>query len=71
LRAYDFEELIIDLLRRWTIPVLKVGLGVLFLWFGALNLFGGIPVGAYVRQAYPFFPFKPFFAMLLLTLQSK
>jgi len=64
LRAYDFEELLIDSLRRWSIPVLRVGLGVVFLWFGALKLFGGSPVGALVRQAYPFLPFGPFFAML-------
>jgi len=29
-------------LARWGIPVLRVGLGVVFLWFGALKFFPGV-----------------------------
>ena len=31
-------------LRRWSIPALRVSLGIVFLWFGALKVFGITPV---------------------------
>lgn len=38
------DEVIIPTLRRWAIPVLRVGLAVVFIWFGALKIFGVSPV---------------------------
>ena len=35
---------IVSFLRRWAIPALRVSLGVVFLWFGALKIFDITPV---------------------------
>jgi putative oxidoreductase len=57
LRGADWERLLIGLLHRWSIPALRVGLGLVFLWFGVLKLLGSSPIAAMVRQSYPFLPF--------------
>jgi len=30
---------------RWSLPILQFGLGVVFIWFGALKIFGVSPAG--------------------------
>jgi len=60
----DFEDFLITLLRTWSIPALRVALGVIFLWFGALKLLGVSPVLSLVQQTYPFVPVHPFFFVL-------
>ncbi len=37
-------------LRRWSIPTLRVSLGIVFVWFGALKVFDVTPVAALVRR---------------------
>lgn len=64
LRLAEFEGVLLGSLRRWSIPLLRVGMGVIFLWFGALKLLGHSPVASLVRQSYPFLPFEPFFVLL-------
>ena len=41
---------IIPFLRRWSIPILRVSLGVVFLWFGALKIFDITPVADLVAD---------------------
>lgn len=38
------------LLRRWSIPALRVSLGLVFLWFGALKVFDITPVADLVAD---------------------
>lgn len=44
------DEVIIPALRRWAIPVLRIGLAVVFIWFGALKVFGVSPVSDLVAS---------------------
>ena len=60
----DFDDFVITLLRTWSIPSLRVALGVIFLWFGALKLLGVSPVLSLVQQTYSFIPAHPFFFVL-------
>ena len=41
---------IVSFLRRWSIPMLRVSLGVVFLWFGALKIFDVTPVADLVSD---------------------
>jgi len=41
---------IVPFLRRWSIPILRVSLGVVFLWFGALKIFDITPVADLVAD---------------------
>lgn len=42
---YDsIDRRITSLLRRWSLPALRVSLGVVFVWFGALKIAGATPV---------------------------
>jgi uncharacterized membrane protein YkgB len=59
-----WDEPIIAFLHRWSIPALRVALGLVFIWFGALKLFGVSPVIPMLRQTYGFLPL-PLFAPLL------
>lgn len=48
-----FDELdvrVIDLLARWAIPLLRVSLGVVFLWFGGLKIAQVSPVADLVAR---------------------
>lgn len=60
--AYD--ERFITLMRRCGIPCLRIALGVVFLWFGALKIFGVSPVLGLIQSAYPFMPYPDFVLFL-------
>src|SRR5438046_1333983 len=62
--ASDFDDFLITLLQTWSIPALRLALGVIFLWFGALKLLGISPVLSLVQQTYSFIPVRPFFLVL-------
>lgn len=38
------DDVLIPWLQRWSIPVLRVSLAVVFVWFGALKIVGDSPV---------------------------
>ena len=59
-----FDAIIVPAMRRWSIPALRVALGVVFLWFGALKIFGVSPVKGLVMASYPFMPYPVFFIFL-------
>lgn len=43
-----YDRLIIRFLQVWSIPLLRVSLGIVFVWFGALKVFGVTPVSELV-----------------------
>ena len=59
-----FDERFIGLMRAHGVWVLRVSLGVVFLWFGALKLLGVSPVSGIIATAYPLFPTESFIIAL-------
>jgi putative oxidoreductase len=60
----QLDELILNLLRRWSITALRLALGSVFLWFGALKVFGSSPVAALIQETYSFMPVSIFVLVL-------
>ena len=57
------DAAMIRFMAAWGIWLLRICLGVVFIWFGALKVFGYSPVVALVASAVPWFPpevFVPF-----------
>jgi putative oxidoreductase len=49
-RFDDLDRRVIDVLAQWAIPLLRVSLGVVFLWFGALKIARVSPVADLVAR---------------------
>ena len=64
MRVSGLDDFAITLLRTWSIPALRVALGVIFLWFGALKVLGVSPVLLLVQQTFSLVPVRPFFFVL-------
>jgi uncharacterized membrane protein YkgB len=45
---------------RYTVPLLRISLGVVYIWFGALKVADATPVGQLVAKTVPFLPEKFF-----------
>ena len=58
--ALEWHDFFLGLLRRWSIPALRLALGLIFLWFGALKLFGASPVMKILEHTYWFLPVRSF-----------
>jgi len=56
----DFHDYLLGLLHRWSIPTLRLALGLVFLWFGCLKLFGASPVMKLLEDTYFFLPVRSF-----------
>ena len=39
-----FDRMVVTALQRWSIPLLRISLGIVFLWFGALKVLRVTPV---------------------------
>ena len=50
----DLERHTVAVLRRVAIPMLRVSLGLVFVWFGALKVLNMTPVGELVAGTLPF-----------------
>jgi uncharacterized membrane protein YkgB len=61
---FRLDELLIAVLRRWSITILRLALGSVFLWFGALKIFGASPVILLLQQTYSFLPLHIFIFVL-------
>ena len=59
-----FDRIFVQVLRRSGIPVLRVCLGIVFFWFGALKVLGVSPVAGIIHTAYPFMPYPAFILVL-------
>ncbi len=60
----NIDALIIEWLQRWGIAVLRIMLGVVFLWFGILKLYGASAVTDIVATTYNFLPNETFMGIL-------
>lgn len=60
----SIDHLFITEMHHWGIPFLRVALGIVFLWFGALKLIGMTPVQSLVEETYWFFPYHSFIIIL-------
>ncbi len=61
-RALDRQ--IADTMERWGVPVLRVALGVVFVWFGALKIVGTSPAAELVANTVFFLPPELFVPIL-------
>ena len=59
-RVIEWHNRLVCLLHKWSIPALRVTLGLIFLWFGALKLFSASPVLVILKQTCPFIPLHTF-----------
>lgn len=59
------DQHLIQFFRTYSLPAARLGLFVVFFWFGLLKLLGLSPAGALVEQLYqatiPFIPFAAFY----------
>ena len=46
----QLDRAVLTALRRWSIPVLRVSLGIVFVWFGALKVLNITPVTELVAE---------------------
>jgi uncharacterized membrane protein YkgB len=53
---YARLETILAAVQRFTLPFLRVSLGIVYIWFGALKLTDSTPVGQLVAKTVPFLP---------------
>jgi uncharacterized membrane protein YkgB len=60
----ELDNLLLSSLRRWSITALRLALGSVFLWFGALKIFGNSPVASLIRETYTFVPVSTFILVL-------
>lgn len=52
----DVVDLTIAVIKPVSIPLLRVALGVVYVWFGALKVFGVSPIADLVAAMLPFLP---------------
>jgi uncharacterized membrane protein YkgB len=60
----NLDEFLVAVLHRWSIPALRVALGLVFMWFGALKTLGVSPVEKLIHQSYTFLPLHQFVLIL-------
>ena len=60
----EWHDHLLGLLHGWSIPALRLALGLVFLWFGALKLLGASPVVNMLEHTYGFLPVRSFAAAL-------
>ncbi len=58
--AREWHDYFLGLLHRRSVPALRVALALIFLWFGALKLFGASPAVKIIEHTYWFLPVKTF-----------
>jgi len=49
-----WDDSVLAALHRWSVPALRIALGLVFLWFGALKVFGVSPITPMLRETYRF-----------------
>lgn len=56
----ECHDYLLGRLHRWSIPALRLALGLIFVWFGALKLLGASPVMNILAHTYWFLPVRTF-----------
>ena len=46
----EIDSLLIERLNNWSLPVLRISLGIVFIWFGALKPFGDSPANEVITK---------------------
>jgi uncharacterized membrane protein YkgB len=64
LTVSHLDELLRTVLNRWSITALRVALGLVFIWFGTLKIFGISPVTALIQETFTFLPIQLFLPIL-------
>lgn len=59
-----YEQAITAFLRRWSLPLLRVSLGIVYVWFGALKIAGASPVLGLIQNLYSSYP-EPLFCVII------
>ena len=49
-RMHAIDRRVSTFFRRWGIPALRISLAIVFIWFGALKIFGVTPVTDLVAE---------------------
>lgn len=49
-RISQLDQTVVGFLRRWSVTFLRVSLGLIFIWFGSLKIFGVTPVNQLVED---------------------
>ncbi len=62
--SQKFDSIFGGWMNTWAIPVLRVAIGIVFLWFGILKLTGVSPVADLVHSTYSFLPTHAFVIVL-------
>lgn len=62
--AAAWDQPVLAVLHRWSIPALRVALGLVFVWFGALKVFGVSPITPMLRETYTFLALPGFTVLL-------
>src|ERR1041384_6561752 len=62
--VFRLDETLLNILRRWSITALRLALGSIFLWFGALKILGSSPVAVLIQETYSFMPIHVFMLVL-------
>ncbi|HYC83320.1 MAG TPA: hypothetical protein VEB60_02135 [Candidatus Paceibacterota bacterium] len=53
-----FDTLFVRVMQRWGMTLLRWSLGIVFLWFGLLKVFGASPVLPMLTETYGFVPME-------------
>jgi len=64
MKLNDLDKFLIRQMHAKGIPALRIALGIVFLWFGALKIFGVSPVAELVAKSYAFLPAAAFIKVL-------
>jgi uncharacterized membrane protein YkgB len=64
IKLQNFDRAFIQRMHVWGIPALRIALGIVFLWFGSLKLFGASPVVDLIAKTYYFLPTNAFLMVL-------
>lgn len=54
----------IEIMQRHGVMLLRIALGIVFVWFGGLKIFGASPVADLIKNTYSFLPQAPFMLVL-------
>ena len=64
IKFYKFDKQFKSWLKKWGIPLTRISLGVVFLWFGLLKVFNVSPVVDLISKTYWFLPTNEFIFFL-------
>jgi uncharacterized membrane protein YkgB len=61
----QLDKRVVRLLERHSLTLLRIAIGVVYIWFGALKLVPGLsPIEGFIREALPFLPGDVFMPVL-------